>query len=337
MNLNIYKMPLSGSMNNEYRSFLLECGLRDEEDADLSVLITDDEGLIMACGSLAGNTIKQLAVASEAEGQGVMAEVLSALISEAASRGIFRLFLCTKPANSRMFGSMGFYEIVSTEDAVLMENRKDGIRRFLDSVPRHEGVCGAVVCNCDPFTLGHRHLIRHAAENCDSLYVFAVSEAGSMFTPEERLDMIRKGTADIPNCHVYESNMYLISRATFPAYFIKDTAKAEAVKADLDIELFAGRIAPALGITKRFAGQEPADEVTREYNKRMSEILPAKGIDFEEIPRLTDDEGAAVSAGRVRSLIRQISGTGNKADSEILQQISKMVPETTYEVILKHI
>ena len=58
-------------------------------------------------------------------------------------------------------------------------------------------VCGAVVCNCDPFTLGHRHLIEYAAAHSDFLYVFAVSEAGSMFTPEERLEMIQEGTADM--------------------------------------------------------------------------------------------------------------------------------------------
>ena len=78
-----------------------------------------------------------------------------------------------------MFGSLGFYEVVATEDAVLMENRSGGARAFIDSIPRYEGIRGAVVCNCDPFTLGHRHLIEYASANCDSLYVFAVSESGS--------------------------------------------------------------------------------------------------------------------------------------------------------------
>lgn len=317
MAISVYITPLPDRQQKEYLKLLDTCGLRDEEDADIIALMTEDAVLI-ACGALAGHTIKQLAVAPGAEGQGAMASVLSVLIAEANSRGIHRLFLCTKPDNLNMFRSMGFYPVIETADAVLMENRKDGLESFLASLPKYEGVCGAVVCNCDPFTLGHRHLIGYAASHCDSLYVFAVSEKGSMFSPEERLDMIKRGTADIPNCHVFESDMYLISRATFPAYFIRDEESADLVKSDLDIELFCRRIAPALGISIRFAGEEPFSPVTRVYNERMKELLPANGISFEEIPRLSD-----ISAGEVRRLI-----AAGETD-----RVRDIVPESTYEII----
>ena len=130
--------------------------------------------------------------------------------------------------------------------------------------------------------------------------------------------MIRRGTADLGNCHVFESDMYLISRATFPAYFIRDEEHAELVRSDLDIELFCGRIAPALNISIRFAGEEPFSPVTRAYNERMKELLPAHGIRFEEIPRLS-----GISAGEVRRLI----GSGDT------DAVRKMVPESTYEYI----
>ena len=297
---------------------LSTCGLRDEGDADIIALMTDDDGELVACGALAAHTVKQLAVSPEAEGQGAMAAVLSALIAEASARGIHRLFLCTKPENQRMFRSMGFHTIIETADAALLENRRDGLDSFLASIPKYDGTCGAVVCNCDPFTLGHRHLIEHAAANCDELYVFAVSEKGSVFSPAERLEMIRKGTADISNCHVFESDLYLVSRATFPAYFIRDEEHADLVKSDLDIELFCRRIAPALNISRRFAGEEPFSPVTRAYNDRMKELLPAHGISFEEIPRLSD-----ISAGRVRSLM----------EAGDFEKIRELVPESTYEVI----
>lgn len=317
MNPTIYDAPLQGMLHKEYIQLLELCGLRDEGDADVIALMTED-GRVTACGALAGHTIKQLAVDPEFEGLGLMASVLSALISEAMTRGVHRLFLCTKPGNLRMFGSMGFYKIAETEEAVLLENRRGGIDSFLESIPKYEGVCGAVVCNCDPFTLGHRHLIEYAADHCDNLYVFAVSEKGSMFSPEERLDMIRKGTADIANCHVFESDMYLISRATFPAYFVRDESRADLVKSDLDLELFCGKIAPALGISVRFAGEEPFSPVTRAYNERMKELLPERGIRFVEIPRLSE-----ISAGKVRALIR---------DGEA-EKTKELVPESTYEVI----
>ena len=317
MNTSLYISQLPEYVHNEYLQLLGLCGLRNEGDADIVALMYDDERLA-ACGALAGHTIKQLAVDPDYEGQGLMAEVISALISEAATREIHRLFLCTKPENLRMFGSMGFYVIAQTDDAALLENRRGGIDRFLETIPKYEGKCGAVVCNCDPFTLGHRHLIEYAAEHCDNLYVFAVSEKGSMFSPEERIGMIRNGTVDIPNCHVFESDMYLISRATFPAYFIRDESRADLVKSDLDIELFCRRIAPALGISVRFAGEEPFSPVTRAYNERMKELLPEHGIEFIEIHRL-----AEISAGKVRSLI----------NSGEYEKIKDMVPQSTYEVI----
>lgn len=353
MNMNIYSTPLSSQMLEKYRAFLDMCGLRDEEDADLIAWMTDDEDALIATGALAGHTIKQLAVSPDAEGQGVMATIISALISEAAAQGIFRLFLCTKPTNQRMFNSLGFYEVVSTPDALLMENRRDGAKSFIASLPRYKGKCGAIVCNCDPFTLGHRHLIEQAAAACDALYVFAVSESGSTFSPEDRLEMIRQGTADLPNCHVFASDLYLISRVTFPAYFIKDKAQAEMVKADLDIEFFAGKIAPALGITKRFVGEEPLDPVTAEYNKRLKALLPERGIALVEIPRLADQTGEVISASRVRNLLKEVkeheelqkskeSQAPNPAAvtssaADLLSQIQALVPQTTYDIILEKI
>ena len=318
MGISVYDTPLSGILQRDYLALLCTCGLRDEGDADIVALASDDDGRLIGCGALAGHTLKQLAVDPSAEGEGVMASVLSALISEASARGVHRLFLCTKPANGQMFGSMGFYPLIETGDALLMENRRGGFDSFLRSLPRYDGVCGAVVCNCDPFTLGHRHLIEYAASHCDELYVFAVSEAGSMFSPSDRLEMIRRGTQDIPNCHVFESDLYLVSRATFPAYFIRNEEDADKVRSDIDIELFRRRIAPALNITIRFVGEEPYSEVTRAYNERMKELLPEQGITLCEIPRLD-----GISAGRVRSLI----------ESGETESARDLVPETTYEIM----
>lgn len=321
MGITILRTPLNARRQKEYLAFLTAAGLRDEEDADLVAWMTDDDGELVGCGSLAGHTLKQVAVAPAIEGTGAMATILSALINEAAQMGIFRLFLCTKPANKMMLASMGFHTVVQISDAILMENRKNGAADFVASLPRFEGTCGAVVCNCDPFTLGHRHLIEYASAHCDHLYVFAVAEKGSLFSPEERLDMIRRGTADLSNCHVLSSDLYLVSRATFPAYFIKDKTRADLVKADLDIAFFAEHLAPALHITARFVGEEPYSPVTAAYNERMKELLPQHGIRLEEIPRYD-----GISASRVRALIQ--AGEYEKT--------RELVPETTYETILRH-
>ena len=321
MDISLFPAPLQGRLGERYKDFLFSCGLRDEADADVIALMTDDDFAIVACGARAGHTLKQFAVSPAIEGGGACASILSALQSEAMQRGIARLFLCTKPQNLRMFASMGFYPIVSTADAVLTENRRNGFSDYLASLPRFDGVRGAVVMNADPFTRGHLHLLEYAAAHCDALYVFAVSEDGSLFSPEERYEMIERGSAHIRNRVVCRSDMYLVSRATFPAYFIRDESRVDAVRSDLDIELFRTRIAPALGITKRFVGEEPFSPTTRAYNERMKALLPEKGIELIEIPRLAD-----ISASRVRALLR--AGKYEKT--------AEAVPETTYETILRH-
>ena len=336
MDISIYETPLKEERKIEYERFLNSAGLRNEDDSDFIAWMKDDDGRLVASGSLAGHTIKQLAVDPSIEGTGAMAQIMSAIVKEAYEKGKTRLFLCTKPKNLKMMSSLGFNQLVTIEDAVLMENRRNGLEKFLNKVRQDaeencsdlENVsCGAVVCNCDPFTLGHRHLIEYASQHCDFLYVFAVAEAGSMFTPDDRIEMIKQGTADIENCHVYSSELYLVSRATFPAYFIRDEEHADEVRSDLDITLFAEKIAPALNITKRFVGQEPFSPVTNAYNTRMKKLLPEYGIELIEIPRFaTEGDELAVSASRVRKLFEE----GD------LEAVKELVPETTYNVIKKY-
>jgi [citrate (pro-3S)-lyase] ligase len=321
LDVSLYPVPLPKLLQARYKEFLSSADLRDEGDAEVVALMTDDDFNIVACGARAGHTLKQFAVSPDYEGEGACATVLSALLNEAVRAGQKRLFICTKPKNGAMFASMGFFPIVATRDAVLMEDRKNGFSDYLASLPRYEGECGAIVVNGDPFTRGHLHLVEYAAAHCDALYVFSVSEPGSMFSPDERYEMVKKGTAHLANCHVEHTDEYLVSRETFPAYFIRDEQHADAVKADLDIELFRTRIAPALHIKKRFVGEEPFSPTTRAYNERMKALLPECGIELIEIPRLLD-----ISASRVRALILD----------DRPEETRDLVPETTYEAILRY-
>jgi pantetheine-phosphate adenylyltransferase len=67
----------------------------------------------------------------------------------------------------------------------------------------------------DPVTSGHLNIIRRAANIFDRLIVCVMVNAGKnpMFTQQERVDMIRKVTADIPNVEVDSSNELLAEYA----------------------------------------------------------------------------------------------------------------------------
>lgn len=316
--------PLCGARLLEIQAFLAQRGLTMEGAADFYVVLREEDGAIAATGCLEGRVLKYIAVAPSAEGTGAAATVVSELVSEAWREGIGHLFLYTKPENGRMFRSLGFYPVAQTDSVLMMEDKKDGIAKFLAAIPRREGAApvGACVMNCNPFTNGHRYLVETAAKACGLLYVFVVSEDASLFPASVRLALVQKGTADLSNVIVAESRDYLVSRATFPTYFIKERADLAHVQTDLDLAIFTQRIAPALNITRRFVGTEPFCPVTRAYNARMKELLPQAGIELIEIERKD-----GISASKVRALMQAGDLAGVRA----------LVPDTTYAYIKDHL
>lgn len=183
-------------------------------------------------------------------------------------------------------------------------------------------VIGSVVMNCNPFTLGHRYLVEKALEQCDYLAIFVVQENKSDFPFEDRLRLVDEGVADLKNVAVIPSGRFILSSLTFSEYFNKSELQDREIDTSTDVLVFAQEIAPCLHITKRFAGEEPFDRVTRQYNETMRRTLPEYGIEFVEIPRMQAD-GNAVSASRVRHLL---------AEGEF-ETLKSLVPETTFQYL----
>ena len=189
---------------------------------------------------------------------------------------------------------------------------------------KKEGRNGSIVMNCNPFTLGHRYLIEYAASRVDTLYIFVVEEDKSYFTFEDRISLVRQGTEDLKNVIVLPSGKFIISATTFPGYFYKDDIKEATIDCSNDLTIFAQYIAPALDIKIRFAGEEPLDPVTNQYNEGMKEILPQYGIEFQPIARKCDSDGSQViSASRVRKYF----------ESGDLESLKTIVPPTTYRYL----
>ena len=192
---------------------------------------------------------------------------------------------------------------------------------------------GAAVMNCNPFTLGHRYLIEEAAKQCDVLYVFVVSEEASEFSFEERLELVKKGCADLDNVFVAQTGPYLVSKASFPQYFIKDKMEVSRIKCELDLEIFSGIFAKELGISKRFFGSEPLSETTRKYNEAMKIYLPKKGIEAIEVER-AEALGEPISASRVRMLFDELKDA--KADAkDVSQKLRLLLPEASFDFLMK--
>lgn len=319
---------LSGGKLAQWQRFLAAAALKADTDTDQTVTVWD-EGEIIACGSRKGNLLKCIAVDPARQGEGLTATVLTELKQEAFREGYRQLFLYTKPRNRMLFGPLFFYPVAQTEAVLLMESTRNGIQNFLNELepnPPKEGKTGCIVMNADPFTLGHQYLAETAAKQCDKLYIFVLSEDKGTFSAEERMKLVKAGTAHLKNVTVYPTGPYLISSATFPKYFLKDRETAQREHYVLDLAVFAKWFVPHFGITHRFAGTEPTCAVTGGYNRAMEEILPQHRVEFVEIPR-KQEQDTAISASTVRHALRQ----GN------LEALKKLVPEATYQCILEKI
>lgn len=288
---------------------------------------------VVACAGIDHNVIKCVAIAPELRSEKQSLQLIQQAIQVAADRGYFHLFLFTKPENETFFRGCGFYTIETVPGfATLMENTPVGLSRYCAQLAKQRqpgNKIGAIVVNANPFTLGHRYLIEQALATCDWLHLFVVREDVSMFSYADRLSLVRQGVADLPRLSVHEGSNYMISKATFPTYFLKEQSDVSKVSTALDLLIFRNHIAPALGVTHRFVGTEPFCAITRSYNEDMKYWLqeaPAKGapIQLIEIQRRTNtDERMYISASAVRAALKENN----------FQTIRTLVPDTTYQYL----
>lgn len=324
--------PLKGNELQKLKKFLKQMDLEYDEGIEHSICILNDDYDIIAAGSVEENVLKCIAVDPRYQGQGLSGSILTSLIQYEFEHGRVHLFIYTKPKNKAMFEELSFYTIIETEDILFMENRSNGFLKYMESIRKEtpadaflpERRIGAVVMNCNPFTLGHRYLLEKAAADSDYVHVFVLSDKRSFIPAKERFELVKVGSSDISNLILHQTSDYIISTATFPTYFMKDKIQADKANCRLDVELFARRIAPEFHITRRYAGTEPSCKVTDVYNQTMKEILPQYQIMLEEIPRLKNAAGI-VSASTVRENVKRKKWT----------EVKKMVPDSTFDYLKK--
>ncbi len=325
-------------------------GIRRDASLDYTCGIFDDDYRLIATGSCFGSTLRCMAVSSDHQGEGLMNEIVSHLMEVQYERGNMHLFLYTKCSSAKFFGDLGFYEIVRIPDQIVfMENRRSGfsdylkkleeesIRAHIPAAPGAPAESGspapadgaspsprvaALVMNANPFTLGHQYLAERAAAENDILHLFIVSEDASLVPFAVRKRLVMEGTAHLPNIIYHESGPYIISSATFPSYFQKDEAAVNESHAMLDLAVFT-RIARALGINRRYVGEEPRSQVTAIYNDIMCGKLPENGVECVVVPR-RECGGSAISASTVRQAVKD-------GDRDLLKQL---VPESTLRYFL---
>lgn len=305
-------------------------GIRRDGNLDYTCAVYDEDFNVIATGSCYANTLRCLAVSSSHQGEGLMNTIVSHLMEIQCDRGNTHVFLYTKCGSAKFFGDLGFYEIVRIEDRlVFMENRRTGFSQYLDQLKAdagklsdQKGVVSGLVMNANPFTLGHLYLLEKAAAESDVLHLFIVSEDASLIPFSVRKKLIIEGTKHLNNICYHDTGPYIVSNSTFPSYFQKDGTDIITGHAMLDLTIFL-KIAKALGINRRYVGEEPNSQVTGIYNDIMQQELPKAGVQCIVIPR-KESGGAPISASTVRKAIKD----------NHMELLKTLVPQTTLDYFL---
>lgn len=313
-------------VTEEVRSWLRhQFDLDYGDDAEATFVIREN-GSLIATASRAGNVFKYFGIDPAHQGENLSGILLGALMDEAFSQGIYHYFIFTSPDNAPLFAGSGFNLVIANDFAALLEGGNGSIDQYMaglrDRLGPPRGKRGAIVMNLNPMTLGHLYLIETAAQEMDELVIFLVEEDLSVFPFQDRLSIAKAATAHLSGVHILPGGPYMISRATFPTYFLKKADENLIAYTTTDAGIFGRYYARALGISKRFVGEEPLDPVTSAYNDALVRELAHYDVAFQIIPRRQID-GQVISASRVRRFLAQ----GHMA------QACRLVPPATCEYL----
>lgn len=145
----------------------------------------------------------------------------------------------------------------------------------------------------DPVTSGHLNIIRRAAKIFDRLVVCVMVNAGKdpMFTLEERVELIKRVTADIPNVEVDSSNELLANYAKRRdiCVIVKGLRAGSDFENEFQMALINHKINPELDtmfLTAESQYMYLSSSTVKElgsYGVDLSDFLPAEIIpDFEK-------------------------------------------------------
>ncbi len=319
-------------------NFTLDNGLFfDARAVNYTIALFNEQGDIIGTGSANNNTLKYVVVDKKYRDSHAFSQITSYLINKVLEN--YRsIFVYTHPKNIHLFEGLGFKLVAKAKPLfAMLEFGVSSINNYVNYLKKNKinkevKKASCIVMNCNPLTKGHLYLIEKAAAESDILYLIIVKEDLSVFPFKYRIKLVKEATANIKNVIIVEGGHYVVSGATFPAYFLKDAKKSNILsnQAELDVVIFAKYIAKALGITHRYVGTEPNCNTTAAYNEAMKKLLPPKGIEVVEIERAVcslvtpSGCGDSISASKIREAISNNS----------LNEIKDLVPEVTYNFLI---
>lgn len=309
------------SDKNRWQALLTQEGIKSEDNIDETYGLFDHDELV-ATASRYQNVIKCVAVDSQVQGGAYFNQIISHVMNRNTEFGHFKHYVYTKPESKEAFEYLGFKAIEQVDNKlVFMESAISGFDVFLNKLANKQVEAkniAAIVMNANPFTLGHQYLVETAAIESDHVFLFVLSEEMSVFSAEVRKRLVQQGVEHLKNVTVLSTENYMISNATFPSYFLKESDDTTSIQARLDARLFVNHIAPVLNISTRYVGNEPHSQATNIYNEALKQEFADK-LSLKILER-KENQIDVISATKVRKLLL----------ADDLETIKYFVPPTTF-------
>lgn len=290
-------------------------------DSDIELTLVAITDKVVGTVSLSNNIIKGLSVLKEYQGQGIATALVSKCIEYLNSKQVKHHFAYSKSDNYDVFRGLGMSEVVTVDGVTLFEGGYYTIDTFLNEFKQKYNLnkeYAAIVMNLNPMTMGHLYLIEKAAEENENVIVFVVEEDKSVFPFDLRYKIALEATAHLDNVVVVPSTEYMISKATFSTYFIKDEGVIDQLFSQIDFMIFTKYFAEILNIKRRYVGTEPYCKVTAAYN----EVMLNSNFEMILVERLQKND-KFISASLVRELMEKD-----------ITLIEEYVPEATYQNLI---
>lgn len=302
--------------------FLHQHNLDYEIDIDYAIAIYEHNEMI-ATASLANNIMKCFLVKKEYQGNQLTNLMFKHLVDVLHSKNIYHFFVFASPHNESIFTSLHMTRVVKTMNTVLLESGET-ISHVLNELKLDYRISSekkaCVIINANPMTLGHLHLIETAAKQHKEVLVFVVSEDLSSFPFKDRYNIIQQATKQFSNVTVLPTLSYLVSKLTFPKYFLKEDQLISDEQTLVDVLVYKEYYAKIFNITMRYVGEEPFSYNTNKYNQVLKNYL---GNRITVVKR-KEHQHNAISASYVRKLIK----------NNHIDKIAPLVPKATYEYLL---
>ena len=190
-------------------------------------VVCRQQGRIVACAGLDHATIKCVAVAADLRGEALSLKLGSEVVKLAAERGQFHLFLYSAPAQSGIFPRLG----------VLSAGRGSGTGRPDGEQPgRDPEILRRPAQAAPAWREDRQHRDERQSRSRSGTAIWSSRPpppaTGCMCSSSGRMRRCspmttasrswRRGSGHIANVTLHPGSDYIISRATFPGYFLKE-------------------------------------------------------------------------------------------------------------------